>query len=684
MIFFTSLDAFAFSRSMDDNVEITADKLEYDKTLDEIHATGNVKLTSGDTTLEADNVTYSQGKGHASVEGEFILSAEEDVITGKDMEYSFERSTGSMSGASIFIKKDNLRIAGDHIQKVGENEYTIRGAAFTTCDGDNPSWIVKASKIDVEIGEYLFADHARLYLKNIPVLYTPLFIAPVKTERQTGLLIPKLGYSNRDGFTYRQPLFWAIAKNQDATITFRHEGDRGRGGDLEYRYVRTLGSKGEMNFQYIKEKEGGKDKRWWGNLRHNEKISSTMDGLIDINIVSDGDYFLDYGENVNIYSQQRSESKASVIKNWSYYSLLAEFRHQKNLLVEEDTTLQKLPEITFTAKGQEIADTPLFLQAVTKLTNFWREKDDKAAGLISGQRLDIYPTLSLPFAPGNIFELTPKLGLRETVYYTDDRDKKRQNRNMYDFSLDFLIPFNRIYDIKDDPIEKLKHTIEPGFSYSYISDVDQADLPYYDSIDRISRAKKARIMINNYLTTKETKGEDEIVYNRLLDMKIYRDYDFLEADRTLISASDERKPWGPLTGKLTLSGEGMKALRLESELRYDTYDDKMTYLSADLEGKYKKLTRLLLSYRYTPDSQLEYVDGTIKIAPFDDLTLAYRGRYSMTDELFLESLYGAQLTRQCWSITISYSKRLIPEENKIYLEVSLKGLGELGDRGELL
>ena len=163
LIFFTSLDTFAFQQSMGDNVEIMADKLEYDKSLDEIHATGNMKLTSGDTTLEADNVTYSQGKGHASVEGEFILSTEEDVITGKDLEYSFERSTGSMSGASVFIKKDNFHITGDELQMVGEKEYTIKGASFTTCDGDKPSWIVKASEIDVEIGEYLFADHARLY-----------------------------------------------------------------------------------------------------------------------------------------------------------------------------------------------------------------------------------------------------------------------------------------------------------------------------------------------------------------------------------------------------------------------------------------------------------------------------------------------------------------------------------------
>lgn len=679
---------FSSELSKNEKVDIVAEKLQYNKAQDSLVAEGKVKLTYGETEIEAENLTYYQAEQRVFVNGGFTLRTKGDVISGDEIEFNITNSTGNMSGARIFIEKDNFYISGKHIQKVGENEYSIRGAAFTSCDGDSPSWIIKASKVDVEVGEYLFADHARLYMKGVPVFYTPLFIAPVKTERQTGLLTPKMGYSNRYGFIYSQPLYLALAKDKDATINFKHKGNRAYGADLEYRYVRSVDSSGTLNIQHNKEKPpltGGD--RWWGNFKHTENFSSSLYGKVDISAVSDRDYFIDYGDNVDSYSQQRLESKASLVKNWSNYSLLTEFRYQENLIVEEETTLQRMPELTFTAKRQQLRDSPFYFQGISKLTNFKREKDDVAAGLVSGQRLDIHPSISAPLTPGNFFELTPKLGVRGTLYHNNSETNYRESRQIYDLNVDFLMPFNRIYSTGGDEIKKLKHTVEPGFTYTYIPDVDQTQLPSYDGIDRIGETKKVRFLLNNYMTTKRITDEDDIAYNRLIDLKTFRDYNFIEAERELTSSTDERKPWGPITNKLTLKGEN--DFRLESEVRYDTYKHKKTYLSTDLTGKYKWLSELKLSYRFTADPDVEYFDGTVKISPFDMLDLAYKTRYSITDKIHLESLYGALFTRKCWSLALTYSKRLITEEESLFeeryfVELSLTGLGELGERGELL
>lgn len=228
----------------------------------------------------------------------------------------------------------------------------------------------------MEIGHYLFADHARLYLGKIPVLYTPKLIVPIKTERQTGLLPPKVGYSSTDGFTYYQPFFWAISRSKDATISLNYEGNRGEGGDINYRYVRTEQSKGTVDFNYIHESEPVSDKRWRSNLKHSEDFGSSLTGRLNLSAISDRDYFVDYSDNSDLYTSQWLESKGSLLKNWQRYSLLTEFRHFKNLFIDEETTLQKLPEITFNAHRQKMGKTPLYFKVESKATHFWRMIQD--------------------------------------------------------------------------------------------------------------------------------------------------------------------------------------------------------------------------------------------------------------------------------------------------------------------
>ena len=58
---------------------------------------------------------------------------------------------------------------------------------------------------------------ARSRSSTVPVLWLPRAAFPVYRERQSGLLFPRVGFSNRRGFQLLQPYYWAINKNQDAT-----------------------------------------------------------------------------------------------------------------------------------------------------------------------------------------------------------------------------------------------------------------------------------------------------------------------------------------------------------------------------------------------------------------------------------------------------------------------------------
>ena len=193
--------------SNESEVKISADEMSYDKTVNAIKAKGNVKLSRGTTVIESGSLTFFEDENRLIAADEVTVTEKEDSISGDEMEYNFEKATARIRGGKIFIEEENYHIEGREIEKTGEKTYRISGAVLTTCDGDSPSWHIRASKVDLEIGEYLYAKHARLYARRVPILYFPVLIAPIKTERQTGLLPPRFGYSSRYGMTYDQPLF---------------------------------------------------------------------------------------------------------------------------------------------------------------------------------------------------------------------------------------------------------------------------------------------------------------------------------------------------------------------------------------------------------------------------------------------------------------------------------------------
>jgi len=672
-----------------DKVDIVADKIDYDRERDAVKAKGNVRLASGDTILTTEDLVYYQKTGLAYAPVAFVLSQGEDEIMGESLEYNFQEDTGKISSGRIFIKKDNHHIYGDTIEKVGENRFKIKGASFTTCDGEYPSWMVKSSKVDMEIGQYLFADHARLYLKKMPVLYTPKLIVPIKTERQTGLLPPTFGISRRGGFTYYQPFFWAVSRSKDATIYFNYEGNRGEGADLNYRYARTEQSSGSLDFNYMREREPVLAKSWRSNFRHSEDFGASLTGRLDLSTVSDRGYFVENSNNSDLYTSQWLESKGSLLKSWQRYSLLTEFRYFKNLLVDEETTLQKLPEVTFSAHRQKLGRTPLYFQAESKATHFWRDEDNPDAGLYSGKRLDVRPSISYPINPGNFFEFTPTVAYRETLYYTSDKEDSSQSRKMYDLNVNFIVPFSRVYNLKGGGVDKVKHTLEPGLEYTYIPDRDQSALPYYDGLDRIARTSSVRFKLNNYLVTKRVDPSDSALYHKMLDLKVFADYDLHEANRPLVSSSDKRKPWGPVTGLLKVTGE--KYASLDSEVRYDRYLHYVSYFKVDIKANYKRLEEIGVSSHYTKSGQdviVNYREITTKIKLTDSLKFAYLGRYTEISDTFLEKKWGILLEKQCWTVTTTYSKHKFignedNEERRFYILFSLKGLGELGDENGL-
>lgn len=679
----------------DQPIEITADSLTHDKAKDIYYAVGNVIAVQGRSSVRADRVTVDMSASHATATGNVeVIDEEGNILKGDNLELNIDTKVGVVMNGSLFFKKENVHISGEEITKTGEVSYAVQNGSFTTCDceeGESPAWSFYSSEAKVTFGEYLTSWHSFFYIKNVPVLYSPYVILPIKSERETGFLFPRLGYSELRGFKFDNSFFWAISDSQDATFYLDIENRRGLGKGIEYRYALSTTSEGEFFFYQFKEKDidrvrelrkgsdnlsrpkTAEDDRWFLKYTHKGLLPSDIIFKANINAVSDDEYFIDFGKDIKERSLESLESNISFTKTWEKFNLVTQFRYFDNLLVENNrTTLQRLPEITLTGSGKQISGSPFYLSAESSFVNFERTEGS------TGQRIDVHPRVSLPFNPGGYFEFEPSVGVRETLYWVENPPQdKFSDRTSYDLSADLTTTFVKITTLSEEVeegLKKLKHTIRPKLVYTYIPEQVQDDLPQFDGIDRIAQRNDITYSVNSILTGKFLE-EDGYSYRDYIYMDLSQSYNINEATRKLTSSTDKRRPFSEVTGEVRLMPFWWANVTAKG--KYEPYDGLMNQYDTSLGLWNKRGDRLDISYRYTRSPVItEYLDSALRLKIIQSVDVAYHNRYSYNDKKTIEASYGLEYTHQCWGAQLTYTERL--EEKIVFVTFNLLGIGQIG------
>ncbi|OAI49653.1 hypothetical protein AYO45_06920 [Gammaproteobacteria bacterium SCGC AG-212-F23] len=98
--------------------------------------------------------------------------------------------------------------------------YLFDDVSYTTCPPLASVWNVLADKITLnKITGRGTARNARVYVKDIPVFYSPYLNFPIDDRRQTGFLTPTVGSDSQLGYSIGTPFYWNLAPNYDTTIT---------------------------------------------------------------------------------------------------------------------------------------------------------------------------------------------------------------------------------------------------------------------------------------------------------------------------------------------------------------------------------------------------------------------------------------------------------------------------------
>lgn len=648
-------------------VTLQADNLTIDVPADSYRAEGSVRVQQDGASLLADSVIYSRLTGNALAEGGILFERGGDFLKGDRLSLNLVSQQGELLNGELFIKKSNFRVRGKRMEKTGDENYRMERGSFTTCDGEKPSWRFEVRDLVVTLDEFATAKDAVFYAGDIPLLYTPYLIFPVKRERQSGLLLPKIGHSSKKGIYLDQPYYWAINPSQDLTFDLDIESSRGVGAGVDYRYLRARGSEGRLQAFGIYDTN---ESRFRGELdqKHLELLSPNTTIASDIHLISDRDYYLDYGEISGDYNRQLLESTVSFGHRWQRYGLAGEIRYTEDLEApDNDATLQRLPALSFTAAGEKLG--PFFLSMDSRFINFHREEG------VTGQRLELHPRLTLYAKPTGALDFSLYGGYRQRLYNASATEAggDMQQRGQADAGATVSLPLERVYD------GRLRHLLIPALEYGFVQQKRDDHLPFFDWDDRVLGQNVARWSLSSVLTRKSIKEAGEPDYRDLLYLKLSQGYQFSGERRDLLTLVDEGNRLTDLMLESRVTPA--KGVSLNLDGRYNPVDGRLSTADLAVEVKGEGSNLALVGYRFSR-GELNYLEGHFAFPVARRFSASVLGRYSFDRGGFLESRYALEYKHQCWSVIASYADRPDvldrPGNREFSLSFTLAGIGAIG------
>jgi len=637
-------------------IDISADHLEYSSITNSYIAKGAVKILFEDTILSADDIHLNSETSNAVATGNVQYEDSEVIIQSDMMEINLKTNLGKIGKSYIFYKDHNYHLNAEGIVKTGDRVFELENTRLTTCEADPPEWTIESDHATIRQHNDLLAKGTSLHIKGTPVIYTPYLWVPLTDKRVTGLLMPSLGYSSNNGYYYKQGVFWAMREDQDATFYLDYYGEIGMANGLDYRYVLTPETNGEIWMYHARDNNPSRDLYEFKSY-HNHKLPHDISSYLKVHTVNQYDYYTEMGSTslgrIGLQSRDKSvfgfsseerlqkylESNLQISKESQAGRTYFLGQYRRNLETTSTFTPQNLPEIGVIVNT--ISKGPASFDMSVKGINFWREEEQK------GQRLDINPNVNLSF--GRLVNLTQKIGLRETAYYLTDPSVTKY-RSIFDLRTTLTTKLFRKYP-------SYVHIVEPSIEYAYIPPFDNDNIPFFDLVDTIQHTSNINYSLTNRISSLSTQ-------NLETRLRLSQSYSLLDVE----------KEFSPLLAEANVKGEH---LDFTLNASYDVHDENVSEAIANVKLKSEiGFVALGNSFRRaTSLSQLTLAAGMNR--PFQAIPVDFKTKFwydlhgNGVQHFNVETAYR----QQCWGIIIIYDKR--PDEYQVSFAVEFTGLATL-------
>jgi lipopolysaccharide export system protein LptA len=307
---------------MEDPFEITADEIHYDNPRNLYVAERNVRVEQGARRLRARWIAFSTETRLGVAEGNVELIEDGNHLIAEFMIFNVDTLQGTLYQGELDAGRDGFHIQAQELIRTGDDTFAMRDGVFTTCrceEGERVPWTLSAADARVEMGGYGTLTNSTFDVLGVPVLWIPWIFFPMKSERETGFLLPDFEFGGRGGFGVGLPFFWAVHPQLNVTLTPRYYSQRGYKQDVELEYVFGKRSEGELFVAGLRDSQGRdqtRKDRWAVLWDHDQFLPAKWRWQTDLNLISDNLYVDDFNEMRDYKSFRYIESTTNVERDF--------------------------------------------------------------------------------------------------------------------------------------------------------------------------------------------------------------------------------------------------------------------------------------------------------------------------------------------------------------------------------
>jgi LPS-assembly protein len=671
----------------------------------ETEAEGSARLRKRGKAVFADRMRYDKPSDEITADGNVRIEQQGSVAEGPRLRYNLTTERGHMENPSYTLHRDprgtttiqsrtreatDARGTAERMLFEGPGQYRAQRAEYTTCGPGDDDWYLRAKELTIDkMRDVGTARDGSIVFLGTPIFYSPYLSFTLHQERKSGFLAPTYGNTSNGGPELTVPYYWNIAPNYDATISPRVITRRGMQINGEFRYLNPA-YRGEAHGEELPDDRvfAGRERHAYF-LNHTQALPYGWAGTLNVNRVSDDQYFADLAKTVAVTSQVNLSNDVTLVRagTWggptNLYTFVAYAQQWQTLQVDPLAPItppyDRTPQLTLTASRPDLLHTDFDFQG--HYVRFVHP------ALVSGSRLMAYPSISVPLQTSYAY-LTPKLGVTMTKYSIEQNASgfEDHTRTLPVFSADSGLVFERQATIGG---ASFVQTLEPRLYYVYIPFQNQSGIPVFDTglqdinfatiyaenqfagWDRVNDANQLTVGLTTRFLSADTGSER-------LRVGVAQRYYFTIPKVTLPGVAAPTSSSSDLLAALT--GTVAPHWFADAGVQYNTDSSEVKRFNVGVRYQPAPGKVLNMSYRETADTvQQTDVSGQWPLGR--GWTAVGRWNYSLLDNLSVETLGGIEYTAGCWvfrAIAHRFATTSQKYTSAFFVQLELNGVASIG------
>jgi LPS-assembly protein len=688
---------------------IKADTVEYFANTQTYEARGQVEIRQGDRRITADYIRVHAPTKIAHVQGNVVMVLEGDILSGQVGNFNLATRCGELEQARLFLKRNHFHVNSALIRRTGDNSYYAEKSVVTTCDADRPMWSFYSRELDIVVDGYATGKSSVMKVGPIPIMYLPVAVVPVKTTRQSGLLMPQYGQHRAGGSVVEVPFYWAINNYSDATFYQMYLSSRGYMQGAEYRYASNKSSGGTVRFSAMSDgrSDAPTPQRYWFAGMMNQDLPADWRAKADLDVVSDHKFLRDFnfgylglnrysrallGDYGRNFEQDDVKTRVSTLmlnRNFSQANLTFMGRYYDRLNISDPRPFNKVPSLNFNTLMIPVGDWPVFFGLDSSYNHYYQDHG------LTGQRLDLHPQVYVPVRLFNSLDVYGQLGGRETVFRVDNKWDQQQfhtyvNRQLFDAKAGVTTALSRDYGRESDTGSYVRHILRPEVTYWNMPNYTPTRYPKFDPFDQgwvnptnrnlpvlegdnpLGGVNAITYSLTNNFLRRAWGANGLAQISDLFWFRVSQSAFFNRMSYGLDGTPQPHHRMSDVLGEFRV--HPWQNLGLGVDLGTSPYQEGLNRVDLRMTLHDQNSRNYLnLDYLYLKD-YANQINAEVFLDLFRSIKVGFSNQHTFISNKRLETKYGLIFQRQCWGISLNFADRT--DDKRVSFTIFIPGLIE--------